>query len=692
SSFWYAEGAPANTIIWKVDPRANTKTPLFDTARLRKELTSLLEHEPPYKGLPFNEFTFASEGEQVVKFSVEDRNFELSLDTYQIKPDVDSTAETDQKQPRTAGLRSPDGQWAAEIRENNLWLRSTDDGNEVELTEDGINDYGWIIQGAMWSPDSSKIAVKRIDYRQVPSFPVVHWLEMPQRVEWRYPRSSFTTTKAGAPLPRTELFVVDIHSKRKIRIQVSDEPDVHIHIVAWSSDGSELFFLKSDRTLKKVDLMAAIPQSGAIRFILRESKPTFVTGINLNWWYNRLFSELKQSQRFLWMSERDGWNHLYLYDREGNLKSQLTEGDFPLVRVEAVDENTGWIYFTAHGDLRRLYDTHLYRVNLDGKGFKRLTDTKGRHDVRFAPSKKFFLDMHSTMDRPPVVELRRADGTLLRTLSEARIDSLRELGWIQPEEFVVKAADKETDLWGVLYKPFDFKPDRKYPVIEYIYGGPQLSEVPHSFINYWAIFPQALAQLGYIVFVVDARGTPERGKVFQDVAFGNLGRHEILDHSKAVLQLADQRPYMDLDRVGIFGHSYGGYMTLRAMLLAPDVYHVGVASASLADLYYGNAMEVYMGLPKDNQEGYEYGSNLPFAKNLKGKLLLIHGTSDRAVPFSEAMKMAEAFIQAGKPVDMLIMPERNHNILPVMPNGKGTYVGEAIRRYFQEHLRPGVEK
>jgi len=390
------------------------------------------------------------------------------------------------------------------------------------------------------------------------------------------------------------------------------------------------------------------------------------------------------------MSERDGWNHLYLYDLEGTLIRRLTEGAFPIVKVLAVDEKAGWVYFTAHGDGQRPYDTHLYRVDLEGKKFTQLTEATGRHDIRFSPSKTLFLDVHSSIDRPPVVELRRADGVrLLQTLSEANIDALDELRWKEPEEFVVKAADGKTDLYGVLYKPFDFDPDKKYPVIESIYAGPEITFVPDTFTDWRVTYPQALAQLGFVVFKVDGRGTPDRGKAFQDVVYGNFGRHEIPDHLATLNQLAENRPYMDLSRVGIWGHSWGGYFAIRAMLLAPDVYHVGIASAPAVALSdFSRFIEAYMGLPENNEEAYEYGSNLRLADNLKGDVLLIHGTSDDDVPFSATMKMVEAFARVGKPYDLIVLPEQTHAIGSSVADGERSYVSEAIRRYFQEHLKP----
>jgi len=701
SSFWYAEGAPENTVVWKIDPVANTKEPLFDAKRLRKLLSEILGHDPLHQGLPFVTFSFEGEGEKSVKFTVEKKDFILQLDTHTI---TQTTAQSDVEKkrlvpqvvrkglfahwPPVKEMLSPDRQWFAGVKEHNLRLRSTHDNRNVQITNDGIKDFEWDVEGAQWSPDSFWLAVTKIDYCKVPQIPIVHWTGLTEEVEWMRWR------KAGKPLPQTELYIVDIRSKRKVRVDTSEEPDQYIEIVDWRPDGSELLFLRTDRTLKRMFLIAANPTNGAVRVILTEIQKTFVVGLYayyVGWTkFLRPFTWLDDGKRFIWMSERDGWNHLYSYDMDGTLIRQLTAGDFPVVTVVAVNEEAGWVYFTGHGDRRRPYDTHLYRVDLDGKGFTQLTEATGQHDTQFAPSKEFFLDTHSSLNRPPVVELRRADGTRLHILSDANIDALQDLRWTPPETFVVKAADGKTDLYGVLYKPFDFDPDKKYPVIESIYAGPQMTFVPGTFADWRVIHPQALAQLGFVVFQVDGRGTPDRGKAFQDVVYGNFGRHEIPDHVATLKQLADERPYMDLSRVGILGHSWGGYFAIRALLLAPDVYQVGVASApAVAMSDFSRSIEPYMGLPQNNKEAYEYGSNLRLAGNLEGKVLLIHGTSDDDVPFSETMKMVEAFTRVGKPYDLIVLPEKNHAIGSDIATGDPrSYVREAIRRYFQEHLKP----
>ncbi len=687
SSFWYAEGSPANTDIWKVDPVANTKQPLFDTERLRQALTPLLGHKPPYRGLPFAEFTFV-DGEKAVQFAVEDKEYVLQLDTYTItQAPALSEEEKSRLVPQAGEALSPDRRWFAGVKEHNLWLRSTSDGSTVQITTDGIEDYAWNMDGARWSPDSFKLVVQKADYRKVPKIPIVHWLRPTEEVEWVvYP-------KAGEPWPQTELFVVDVLSKRQVRVDIGEESGQDIYIFGWRPDGFELLFFRLSRDHKKLDLMAANSETGSTRVILTDTQKTFVR-FPFCGWCSPVFTLLEDGMRFIWMSERGGWNHLYLYDLGGNFLRRLTEGSFPVLRVVAVDEQAGWVYFTAHGDRQRPYDTHLYRVNLEGKEFTRLTEAPGQHDaprmppwllarsspIQFAPSKQFFLNTHSTPIRPPAVELRRADGTLLQTLSKANIDALKDLKWRPPEEFAVKAADGNTDLYGILYKPYDFDPNKKYPVIESIYSRPEWTVVPQTFTsNWWGIPAQALAQLGFITFIVEGRGTSERGKAFQDVVYGNIGRYEIPDHVAALKQLAEERPYMDLSRVGIKGESSGGYLAVRALLLTPDVYHVGVASAPPVG---GSAW--YIGLPQNNKEAHDYASNLRLVGNLKGKMLLIHGTSDRVIPFSETMKLVEALIRANKPYDLIVLPEFRH----LYGGTSEIYWREAIRRYFQEHLKP----
>jgi len=286
SSFWYAEGSPENTIIYKVHPKANTKSPLFDTALLRQSLIPLLGREPPYQGLPFDDFTFVDDGEGTVQFTVENNDFILQLDSYTITRAA-TLSEAEKKRLVPQAVRkglfshwspvmealSPDGHWFAGTKDHNLWLRPTSDGPSVQITGDGIKDYEWDVEGLKWSPNSLKLATTKIDYRKVPKIPIVHWIMPTEEVEWVHWR------KAGRPLPQTELYVVDILSKQRVRVDIGEELDQYVEIIGWHPAGSELYFLRTNRTLKRMYIMAANPTSGATRVILTETQKTFIIGL-----------------------------------------------------------------------------------------------------------------------------------------------------------------------------------------------------------------------------------------------------------------------------------------------------------------------------------------------------------------------------------------------------------------------------
>jgi dipeptidyl aminopeptidase/acylaminoacyl peptidase len=691
SSFWYAEGAPDNTVIWKVDPKANSKTPLFDTARLRKALTPLLGHGPEGSGVPFREFEFLR-GEKAARFRLGERDFVLDLAKYTVRQESGvAQRERERLRPRVVGrgfygvfygdileVLSPDRRWFAAVGEHNLWLRPMSGEPSVQLTTDGIADYAWDVQEALWSPDGSRLVAIKIDSRGVAKIPIVDWLGVTETVEWAAPHRP----TSGGPLRRSELHIFDVSSRQRVRVDAGTA-DQYTYIAGWRRDGSELMVLRMSRDFKRLDLLAADPATGATRIVLTDAQKTFLWANVFNYpsWRERigLFTMLDDGDRFVWMSERDGWSHFYLYDFDGRLLRRLTSGTWPVERLVAADDT--WIYFSAHGDSRRPYDMHVYRAGLEHEGFEQLTNDPGRHAPALSPSREFLLDSHSSLNRPPRVDLRKGDGTLLQTVSRADIEGLKALRWLPPEEFTAKAADGRTDLYGVIYKPFDFDPKRTYPVVEIIYAGPNITQVPRTFYG----SNSALAQLGFIVVMLDARGTPERGKEFQDVVYGNFGRNEIPDHVAVLKQIAEQRPYMDMDRVGVYGHSSGGYFAIRAMLLAPEVYRVGVAAASLVELYgHGSRIEPYLDLPSRNPDAYEYASNLRLAGNLEGKLLMIHGTADINAPLSQTMKMADALIRADKPFDLLVLPGVAH-----FPSGEAErYWHDAVRRYFQEHLKP----
>ncbi len=694
STFWYAEGSPANTVIWKVDPEANTKDPLFDAARLRKAIADALGHEPPYKILPFDTFAFTSEDETTVKFAVEGKEFLLNLDDYavtaapsspesgnsRLEPQI--TRKGDNGHPDLYEVRSPDGKWFVGLHDHDLWLRSAYDGRRIQLTTNGVEDYEWgslpWVFAPAWSPDSLKLAVKRHDFREVPKIPVVHYLNPVEDVQWvPYP------FKAGMPTERHELYVIDILSKRQVKIEAGGAPYNEIWDVQWVPDG-RLLFQENDIYRKRYRLATADPKKGTSHTILSESHLAPFASFP---WISRT-TVLDGGKRVLWRSNRDGWHHLYLHETESNQSRRLTEGEFPVFRVVTVDEKEGWVYFIAGTDRARPYDTHLCRIRLGGTKFRVLTEAPGQHDhdaqpVRFSPDKEFFLDTHSSPSRPPSVDLWRADGTFVRTLSKAHIDTPEDLTWIAPEEFVAKGADGTTDLYGLLYKPYDFEPADRYPVIQVLEGnaGAQRSRNFASQIS-----SHALAQLGFIVFAVNTHSAwPRgiRGPEFEQLVHGNFGRHEIPDQVAALKNLGEKRPYMDLKRVGVMGGSFNGYFAVRSMLTAPESYHVAVAAAPVLDVNT-HANYQWLGPPEENRETYEHASNYRLAGNLRGKLLLIQGTSDLLVPISQTMRMVDALVRADKPFDLMILPEWGHWGNERMER----YWMDRAAEYFQEHLRP----
>ncbi|MBE3123794.1 MAG: DPP IV N-terminal domain-containing protein [Planctomycetes bacterium] len=696
NSFWYAEGAPDHTVIYRFDPTSRAKTPLFDAARLRGALVPVLGHELPYRGLPFDTFAFLDQ-ERSVKFAVDGDEYVMSMATYAIsKVTPPSRQERARSEPRvvrvdpvgpiTSEILSPDGRWLLGEKDSNLYVRSTYDGREVPLTTDGVEYYDWRIghignnrtSSAKWSRDSSQVGVLKRDDREVWKLPIMNQLKQNDEVFFH------PWTKAGGRQGLTELYVIDIRSGTKVKAQIPDDHDRYIIMIGWLPDGSELLFNLMNRDFKKLQILAMNPVTGAVRTVVEETQPTFIKGLNrFPAWDRGLFTLIDGGKQFIFISERDGWDHLYLYTIDGTLVRRLTTGEFPVLQVQAVDMKGRWVYFTAHAE-PQLYDTHIYRVGLDGKGFARLTEGEGLHAAVFSPSMAYFVDSHSSFTQPPTVDVRTTDGKQALTLAKADVSDLTALGFKPPEEFIIKAADGKTDLYGVIYKPHDFDPAKKYPVVENIYAGPLVPWVTRGYFRGRAAYSQSLAELGFVVVLLDGRGSTDRGKAFQDVVYGNFGKHEIPEHAAGLRQLGATRPYMDMSRVGVVGGSCGGYFTIRALLTAPDVYHVGVAYAPVVTLEdnFGPTIEPYMNLPQNNRAGYEYGSLLPLAGNLKGQLLIIHGTWDLDANFSGTMKMSEAFIRAGTFFDLIVMPGIQHG-----PHGLSMqYWYDAEAKYLVEHL------
>jgi dipeptidyl-peptidase-4 len=689
--FWYAQGGGGRWSFYEYDPVRKKRAALLDTSRVRSALAKIAGHDLPGTELPFNSITLGR-GEHVARFLFEGHRYVLQRESNEIQEET--AGEADRLEPRLLSkpaivgpspvyeLRSPDGRWYLGAADDNLYLRSATDGHTETLTTDASKEFGWAFEWytvPLWSPDSRWIAVKRTDRRkrQESLYPVVHWLKAVPEVEWApYQQKA----------PATECYIVDVGSHERVRIEGNP-----VHFRGWLTDSSELLVTRIEA--QKLEMVAVNAKTGATRPLFTETTKTFFdTAVTAPYSPNSVV--LQASRQFLWLSERDGWNEIYLYGTDGRLVRQLTTGRRPVERIVAVDEKNGWVYFTAHGGDRRRYDFQLYRVNLAGGPSVLLTDAPGQHDqplyvtyqgargegIQFAPSRQFFLDTHSDIDRPPGTDVRRADGSLVEVLAKVNAEAAHDVMPHAPEPFTALASDGQTELDGVLYKPYDFDPSKKYPLVDFIYGGPQMTRVPRTFAA--DSREQALANMGMVLVVLDARGTPARGKAFQDVAYGSMGRYVIPDHVAAMKQLTANRPYLDSNRVAVLGGSIGGYFAARAMLEAPEVYQVGVAMAPVYELRDG-AGALWTGSAAEKLKDDAESNLLKRAGDLRGRLLIIHGTSDLNAPLGSTIRMIDALERANKPYDLVLLPEMDHT------GQNSPYSLQSVRRYLAEHLSLG---
>lgn len=577
--------------------------------------------------------------------------------------------------------RSPDGRREAFIRDWNLWVRDVATGKETALTTDGVKDFGYATDNAgwqrsdhpivLWSPDSKKIATFQQDQREVGEMYLVDTrVGHPTLHAWKYPLPG---DKVVTMIQRV---IIDVAGPTIVRLQMP--PDQHRSSlcddvacrggewsdVQWSADGSTLAFVSTSRDHKREQLRVADAATGTIRDVLEETTPTFYESGNgrVNWRY------LPASNEMIWFSERDNWGQLYLYDlRTGKLKHAITSGEGNVTELLRVDENARTVYFVAVGKERGRdpYFRHLYRVDLDGKHLQLLTPADADHDVSLSPSGAFFVDSYSRPDVPPIAELRDADGTLRATLETADISRLVATGWKPPTPIIVKARDGATDLYGLMYKPTNLDPAKKYPIINHIYPGPQTGSVGGRSFSPARGDAQPLAELGFIVVEIDGMGTPWRSKTFHEAYFGDMADNTLPDQIAGMKELAAKYPWIDLDRAGIYGHSGGGFATGAAMFHYPDFFKVGISESGNHDnrMYEDDWAEKWTGLLEmkpDGSSNYDSQANENFAKNLKGKLLLAHGTMDNNVPPNNTLLVVDALVRANKDFDLIMLPNQAH--------------------------------
>ncbi|MET0403817.1 MAG: DPP IV N-terminal domain-containing protein [Cystobacter sp.] len=650
--FWAAVGKDSGTWVL-VQARTGAMTPLLASAELRTQLSRLMGK--PVQ-LPAQMGFALAPDERGILFSLEGKTFALGLSDGR----VTALAPTD---PTTWVLsrehqRAPAGGAVAVQRDDGFAVLDGD--GHTRLERGGEENHGWRLPDKAWSPDGRFLLVGRDDLRGVHMIPIVDYTSALERVT-RVPY-----VKAGTPLARSEFHVVEPATGRVTPVPPV-EGETHAWFAGWRPHGGEALFLHLSRDGKRLDLVAVDAVSSKSRRVLREERSrSFVGGLDfaLEGWSWQV-TPLPDDKGFLWMSERDGWRHVYLYDYTGKLVRQVTRGAFPVHQVVGVAPGGDALFVLASADSAAPYEHLLYRGGLKGGALKRLSSGSGMHRITFSPSGRYYLDTWSSRTQPRLRDVVSTDGGTRHRLTTADASALESLGYTPPEALTVQAADGVTPLYGVLYKPRDFDAARHYPVIAYVYSGPFTTIVPWSFIGTSSsLDANALAQRGFIVMLLDPRGTPGRSKAFQDANHGRIGQTEIPDQVAGLKQAAATRPWMDMERVGIFGHSWGGYFALRGMLTAAEVFKAGYAGAPGALEEEAIINEPYLGLPGDNPEGYRAGSNLTVAGNLQGALKMMHGTHDVNASLSTTMRMADALIRADKHFELLIMPGQPHSPEP----------------------------
>jgi dipeptidyl aminopeptidase/acylaminoacyl peptidase len=690
--FWYANEVPGGTEFVMVDPTSGEKGRMFDHDRMATALSAAIGASFGALELPIEGLSF--EGHEVVVEAGEAGSVRCDLTEYRCAPGRSALAPVESSE-----IASPDGRTVVFIRAHDLWVRDRESGVETQLTTDGVegfgygtNNAGWVRRDrpvVKWSPDSRKIATFQHDARGVGTLTLTSTKVGHGVVDtWAYPMPEDTV------IFRVSRVVLDLDrpaGDHVVRLNMA--PDQHRstcsdHIecggqlgdLEWAADASHFVFVSTSRDHKSAKVRVADARTGEVRDVFEEIEETFYESQS-GWRY------LSASNEILWFSQRDNWGNLFLYDAEsGALKRKVTSGDWNALDIRDVDEDRRTVTFVGNerepGDP---YFEYLYRVNLDDGDVALLTPDSANHVVSISPDGAYFTDSYSTPVTPPITVLRDRDGDTVMTLEEGDISRLVASGWQPPMPFSVKARDGETDLYGLLFRPLDFDASRKYPVVNYLYPGPQSGSVGSRSFRASHRDLQSIAELGFVVIELDAMGTPNRSKSFHEAYYGNMGDNGLPDQVGGIQQLAERYDWIDLDKVGIFGHSGGGFASTAGILRYPDFYDVAVSQAGNHDNrnYEDDWGEKWQGLLEVNPDGtttYDNQANHLLAENLQGKLLIAHGTLDTNVPPSNTLLMVDALIAANKDFDLLMLPNRGHGF------GNEPYMMRRRWDYFVRHL------
>lgn len=574
-------------------------------------------------------------------------------------------------------LLSPDKQWEAYIRDNNVYIRSHGQGEkqEVMLSNDGAPHFAYEAYSIQWSPDSKKIMAlktRQVETRRIPLLESAPAGQLQPVIHWK------TYAKPGDVLPVSVPVLFDVTAKKQIPLDTQlYENQFNLFLTGWRGDSRGFTFEFNQRGHQRYIVAEVNATDGSIKHLVDEQSPTFISYIN-----NYRF-DIADGKELLWLSERDGWRHLYLIDAlTGQVKNQVTKGEWVVRRVDYVDEPKRKIYFMASGFHKKEdpYNLHYCSINFDGSGFKELTPENGNHKVYFSKDRSYFVDVYSRPDLPPVSLLRQtSDAKVITTLEKCDVSDLAALGWQKPEVFCAKGRDGKTDIWGTIYRPFNFDPSKSYPVIEDIYAGPHDSHVGKDF-NPISHYIMSLAEQGFILVKIDGMGTNNRSKKFHDVCWKNLKDAGFPDRINWIKAAANKYKQMDTERVGIYGWSAGGQNAMGALLFHNDFYKVAVALCGCHDNRMDKIWwnELWMGYPVD--ESYGRSSNVDNAHLLKGDLLLINGELDDNVDPASTLQVVSALMKADKPFEQLYLPGKNHSL-------GGTFEMHRMYDFFVKHLK-----
>jgi len=690
--FWYRILTAQGSEFILVDPAKGTRTPAFDRQKLATALSVASGKNFETPRLPFLSFSFSQDGKSI-SFLAAGKQWKCDIQTYQCRVDNSSANKSAFNEQQDDEILSPDGKRAAFIKDYNLWVRDLATNKGTQLTTDGIKDFGYATDNAgwkgsdmpilRWSPDSKKIATFKQDQRNASDMYLVTTnVGKPVLKSWKYPLPS------DKEIITIQRVIINVDTPKLIFIQMPPDPhraslsdDIAssgtFDDVDWKEDGSELAFVSTSRDHKEEKFRIANAATGAVREVFEEKVTTqYESGQGaINWRY------LPKSNEVIWYSERDNWGHLYLYDAlTGKLKNQITKGNWLVTQLLEVDDKNRMLYFQACGrEPGNPYFAHFYKIGFDGKQLALLTPEDGNHQVSLSPSGKYFVDSYSKPDVPAVAVLRNMDGKLLANLEKTDISRLNATGWKTAIPITVKAHDGQTDLYGLMFTPTHFDPNKKYPIIDYIYPGPQGGSVGSWSFSASRGDNQSLAELGFIVVEIEGTSNPLRSKSFHDMAYGNMAENTLPDQVAGIRQLAKRYAYMDTSRIGIWGHSGGGFATAAAMFRYPDFFKVGISESGNHDNrnYEDDWGERYNGLVA--QSDYEAQANEVYAKNLKGKLMLAHGLMDDNVPPNNTMLVVEALIKANKDFDLIVFPNTAH--------GYGKYSLYMTRRRWDYFVR-----